>query len=158
MTPAHGEVLEGPTLWSELTRRVQKGGGVDGSTEMVRHDDVVTRSVKVIPLVVLTAHAVRMAHGQPRHQPSHRRGFRCCISAIHSLPKTQEATYTVFREKFSSPEKVLEHPCCYPAHLDELVREGPLENSLRDSTKYWSQYLLTGPGGHLDQVVHGRVA
>ena len=83
-------------------------------------------------------------------------GVGNCIWATHSLPKDQESSYADVREQFTSPEKIIEHRCYYPARLDELLKEGRLSNSMRDQGKYWSQYILTGPGGELDQIVNIR--
>lgn len=108
-------------------------------------------------LTVLAALMATTAHAGPATYRHIEDGVGNCIWATHPLPRDQESTYTDIREKFTSPEKVMEHRCYYPARLDQLVNEGRLENSLRDSAKYWSQYILTGPGGDLDQIVNVRV-
>jgi hypothetical protein len=106
--------------------------------------------------VLLTALFANPAHAGPASYRHIEDGVGNCIWATHSLPKDQESTYADVRQKFTSPEKVIEHRCYYPARLDELLKEGRLENSMRDSGKYWSQYILTGPGGELDQLVNIR--
>lgn len=83
-------------------------------------------------------------------------GLGNCIWATHALPKDKEASYTDVRGKFQSPDKVVEHRCYYPKKLSEFLSEGLISNSLRDQKKYWSQYILTGPGGQLDQIVNIR--
>jgi hypothetical protein len=83
-------------------------------------------------------------------------GLGNCIWATHSLPKDKESTYADVRGAFKSPDKLVEHRCYYAKPLSEYLSEGRVSNSLRDQKKYWSQYILTGRGGELDQLVNIR--
>ncbi len=109
---------------------------------------------KIVGVLVFLAAGVSFAGDKSYRDISD--GLGNCIWATHSLPKDKEATYTDVRGKFKSPDKVIEHRCYYPKKLSEYATDGAISNSLRDQKKYWSQYILTGPGGELDQIVNIR--
>ena len=72
------------------------------------------------------------------------KGVGNCIFATHGLPLGGEATYSDVRKTFTAPQTIVEHRCYFAKTLEEFAKDGKLENSLRDSGKYWSRYTIRG--------------